>query len=78
MSSSLHRFLLFYKGNEVEVVWAKKQPFMGATGFVEARYYDQEFGSIKFTSIRKDGVPRKAYMDSKGFVKIQKKAAKLL
>ena len=46
---------------------------------MEARYYDQDFGSIKFIGRRKDGVPRKAYMDSKGFVEIQKKnAAKLL
>ena len=40
--------------------------------------YDQEFGTIKFTNRRKDGVLRKAYMDSKGSVEIQKKAAKLL
>ena len=38
--SSLYQFLLFWKGNEVEVVQADKQPFMVATGSVEARYYD--------------------------------------
>ena len=38
--SSLHQFLLFWKGNEVELVRANKQPFMAATGSVEARYYD--------------------------------------
>ena len=69
---------VFRKGNEMEVMWADKQPFMAATGFVEAKYYDQEFGLIKFTSRRNDGVLRKAYMDSKGSVKIQKKEAKLL
>ena len=62
----------------MEMVWADKQPFMMATGSVEARYYDQEFGHIKFTSRRKDEIPRKANMDSKGFVEIQKGAAKLL
>ena len=51
---------------------------MEATCSMEARYYDQEFGLIKFTSRRKYGVPRKAYMDSKGFMKIQKGATKLL
>ena len=51
---------------------------MVATGSMEARYYDREFGPIKFTSRRKDGVPRKAYMDSKGYVEIQKEVAKLL
>ena len=78
LSSSLHQFLLFWKGNEVEVVRTNKQPFMAATGSVEAMYYDQEFDSIKFTSRRKDRVPRKAYMDSNGYVEIQKEAAKLL
>ena len=43
---------------------------MVATGFVEAKNYDQEFGPIKFTRKRKDGVKRKAYMDSKGIVEI--------
>ena len=62
----------------MEVVRADKQPFMAATGSMEARYYDQEFGPIKFTSRRKYGVPRKAYMDLKGFVEIQKEEAKLL
>ena len=62
----------------MEVVGVDKQPFMVATGTVEARYYDQEFSLIKFTSSRKDRVLRKAYMDSKGFVEIQKEVAKLL
>ena len=76
--SSLHQFLLFWKGNEVEVVRADKQPFMAAIGSMEARYYDQEFGLIKFTRRRKDGIPRKACMDSKDYVEIRKEAAKLL
>ena len=62
----------------MEVVWANKKPFMAAIGFVEARYYDQEFDLIKFTSRRKDGIPRKAYMDSKGSMEIRKGVAKLL
>ena len=78
VSSSLHQFLLFWKGNEVEVVQANKQPFMVATCSVEARYYDQEFGLIKFSSRRKDGILRKLYMDSKGSVEFQNEATKLL
>ena len=78
VSSSLYQFLLFWNGDEVEVVWADKQPFMAAIGSVEAKYYDQELCPIKFTSRRKDKVPRKAYMDSNGYVEIQKEAAKLL
>ena len=54
----------------MEVVLANKQPFVAATSSMEARYYYQEFGPIKFTSRRKDGVPRKAYMDSKRSMEI--------
>ena len=43
---------------------------MVATGFVEAKYYDQEFDPIKFTSSRKDGVPSKACMDLKTSMEI--------
>ena len=62
----------------MEVVRADKQPFMAAIGFVEARYYDQEFGLIKFIGRRKNAVPKKAYMDSKGYMEIQNEEAKLL
>ena len=49
----------------MELVRVDKQPFMATTGSLEARYYDQDFGSINFISRRKDGVRRKAYMDLK-------------
>ena len=62
----------------MEVVRVDKQPFMVAIGCVEARYYDQEFGHIKFSSRRKDEISRKAYMDSKGFMEIRNEAPKLL
>ena len=62
----------------MEMVRVDKQPFMVAISSGEVRYYDQEFSPIKFTSKRKDEVPRKAYRDSKGYVEIQKEAAKLL
>ena len=62
----------------MEVVRVDKQPFMAATSSVEVRYYDQEFGLIKFTGRRKAGVLKKAYMDLKGSVEIQKEATKLL
>ena len=62
----------------MEVVRENKQPFMATTGSMEARYYDQEFSHIKFTSRKKDGILRKAYKDLKGFVEIRKEVAKLL
>ena len=76
--SSLHQFLLFWKGNKVEVVQEDKKPFMAAISSVEARYYDQEFGPIKFIGRRKYRVPRKAYMNSNWYVEIQKEVVKLL
>ena len=62
----------------MEVVQADKQPFMVTTGSMDARYYDQEFSPINFASRRRDGILRKACMDSKVFVEIRKEAAKLL
>ena len=62
----------------MEVVWAYKQAFISVTSFVETNYYDQEFDPIKFTSGRKDRIPRKAYMELKGSVEIQKEATKIL
>ena len=59
VSSSLHQFLLFWKGGEVEVVWVDKQPFIATSDFVEASYYDKEFGLKKFKSKNKDEAPRK-------------------
>ena len=62
----------------MEVVRADEKPFMEAISSMETGYYDQEFSPIKFTSRRKDVVPRRAYMGSKCFVEIQKEATKLL
>ena len=36
---SIHNFLLFWKGGEVEVVWAEKQPFIATLDSVEVSYY---------------------------------------
>ena len=54
VSSFLHQFLLFWKGDEVEVVWAEKKLFIATSDSVEASYYDQEFGPIKFKG-KKEG-----------------------
>ena len=62
----------------MEVVRAEKLPFMAATSSMEARYYDQEFGPIKLTNRRKDGILRKGYIDSKGSMEIRNEAVKLL
>ena len=53
--SYLHQFLLFWKVDEVEVVWADKQPFVATLDSMEASYYDLDFGSIKFKGKKKNG-----------------------
>ena len=61
----------------MEVVKVDKQPFMVTTSFVEAMFFDKEFGLINFTSRKKDGVLRKAYIDSKGSLEIQNEVTKV-
>ena len=40
--SCLHQFFFFWKGDETEVVWADKQPFIVASDSVEANYHYKE------------------------------------
>ena len=77
MTSSLHQFLLFWKGYEVEVVRADKQPFIATSDSMEASYYDQEFGIIKFRGKKKNGTLREIYMELIDTGDIQDQAAKL-
>ena len=67
VSSSLHQFLLFWKSDEVEVVWADKQPFITTLDFVEVSYYDKEFGPINSKAIRRMGLQEK-YTWSQGIL----------
>ena len=78
MPFSLRQFLLCWKGDEVEVVWADKQPLIATSDSVEANYYDQEFGPIKFKGKKKNGTPREIYMELRDTDDIQDQASKLL
>ena len=78
VSSSLHQFFLFWKGDEVEVVLVEKQSFIATSDSVESSYYDQEYGPTKFKRKVKDGTPRKIYMESRDIGEIQDQATKLL
>ena len=71
MCAALHQFLLFWKGDEVEVVWVNKQPFIATLHSVEGSYYDQEFGLIKFKGKKKDVAPRKVCMELRDAGEIQ-------
>ena len=63
VSFSIHQFLPFWKGDEVEVVWANKQPFIATSDSIEASYYDQEFSPIKFKGKKKNETLREIYME---------------
>ena len=78
VTSSLHQFLLFWKGDEVEVAWTDKQPFTATLNFVEASYYDQEFSEIEFKGKKKNETKREIYMESRDTDDIQDQATKLL
>ena len=78
VTSSLHQFLLFWKIDEVEVVWANKQPFITTSNSIEASYYDQDFSPIKFKGKKKDRAPREIYMESRDIGEIQDQFIKLL
>ncbi|OMO51345.1 Retrotransposon gag protein [Corchorus capsularis] len=55
--SSLHQFLMFWNGNEVEIVHADNKPFKVESNAVEARYYDESVGTIRFLGQDKYGRP---------------------
>ncbi|XP_073017956.1 uncharacterized protein [Primulina eburnea] len=55
--SSMHQLLLFWKGDDVEVVEADGQPFQTSASAVEAKYYNGDFGPIKIRSNSKKESP---------------------
>ena len=72
--SSLYQFLLFWKGDDVEVIWVNPYPFSTHSDTVEARYYDVEFGPIQFLGKKKNGEPKSIYMSGSEDVQKQAKA----
>ena len=66
----LHQFLLFWKGDELGVVWTDQQPFIATS--------DSIFGLIKFKGKKKNETLRETYMESRDIGGIQDQAAKLL
>ena len=78
MLSFLHQFILFWKGDEVAVVWTNKQTFIATSDSIEVSCYDQDFGPIKFKGKKKNGAPKEIYMELKDTGEIQDQVAKLL
>ncbi|GKU89762.1 hypothetical protein SLEP1_g3857 [Rubroshorea leprosula] len=53
-SSATYNALL---GRKTEVVYADNRPFLANSNMVEARYYDEDVGTIRFFSIDRQGRP---------------------
>ncbi|GKV35610.1 hypothetical protein SLEP1_g43856 [Rubroshorea leprosula] len=56
--STLHQRLIFWNGGKTEVVYANNRPFLANSNMVEARYYDEDIGTIRFFSMDRQGRPR--------------------
>ena len=54
----LHQFLLFWKDNDVEVVWADNKQFNTYLDNLEARFYDVNLRPLKFSGRKVNGDPR--------------------
>jgi hypothetical protein len=55
--STLHQCLIFWRGDDVEVVWADKRPFLASSNHADAKLYDNEISPVKFTGTDKYGKP---------------------
>ncbi|GKU86461.1 hypothetical protein SLEP1_g981 [Rubroshorea leprosula] len=55
--SSLHQKLIFWNGGKAEVVSADDKPFSANTHLVEARYYEENIGTIRFFGMDRHGKP---------------------
>ncbi|GKV06953.1 hypothetical protein SLEP1_g18770 [Rubroshorea leprosula] len=53
--SSLHQKLIFWNGGKAEVVSADDKPFSANTHLVEARYYEEDIGTIRFFGMDRHG-----------------------
>ncbi|KAH7864116.1 hypothetical protein Vadar_025982 [Vaccinium darrowii] len=55
--STLHQCLIFWHGDDIEVVWADKRLFLASSNHVDAKLYDNEISPVKFTGTDKYGKP---------------------
>ncbi|GKV17036.1 hypothetical protein SLEP1_g27591 [Rubroshorea leprosula] len=53
--SSLHQKLIFWNGGKAEVVSVDDKPFLANTHLVEARYYEEDIGTIRFFGMDRHG-----------------------
>ena len=55
--STLHQFLIFWNGEEVEVIGADNKPFVARVHGVEALLYEDHIGPVKLIGMNKHGGP---------------------
>ncbi|GKV06877.1 hypothetical protein SLEP1_g18697 [Rubroshorea leprosula] len=55
--STLHQKLIFWNSGRTKVVTADDKPFVANTSAVEARYYDEDIGTIRFFGMDRYGRP---------------------
>ncbi|GKV29580.1 hypothetical protein SLEP1_g38493 [Rubroshorea leprosula] len=55
--STLHQKRIFWNGGKAEVVYADDKPFSTNTHLVEARYYEEDIGTIRFFGMNRHGKP---------------------
>ena len=55
--STLHQFLNFWNGEEVEVISADSKPFMARVHSAEALLYEDHIGPVKLIGTNKHGGP---------------------
>ena len=60
--SSLYQFMLFWKGDDVEFIWADPHSFRTHSDIVEARYCGVEFGPIQFLGKKKNRELKSIYI----------------
>jgi len=73
--STLHPFLLLWKEDDVEIVWADDKPFQTVSDAVDARYYDPNCRPIRFRGTKRFGSPRSLEVGESVF---KKRAEELL
>ena len=55
--STLHQFLIFWNGEEVEVINADNKPFIARVNGAEAMLYEDHIGLVKLIGMNKHGGP---------------------
>ncbi|KAH7852249.1 hypothetical protein Vadar_022444 [Vaccinium darrowii] len=71
--SSFHQCLIFWNGNNVEVVWADQKPFLATTNHAEVRLYDSDIGPMRVACLDKYGRHKIVTLTSKSLTEDLKK-----